>query len=116
MRFPSAASGLCLILPPVIAMLIQNFKCDAQYSGSAQIVVKSVNGYPSPPFSSRALVWCPCVTPGNDRPAAALYPSHIARDCWQSIGGSGLETSTSTAAIWILALAIFALLVAAGFY
>jgi hypothetical protein len=35
---------------------------------------------------------------------------------WQSTGGSGLETSTTAAAIWILALAIFALLIAAGFY
>jgi hypothetical protein len=35
---------------------------------------------------------------------------------WQSTGGSGLETTTASAAIWILALAIFVLLIAAGFY
>jgi hypothetical protein len=35
---------------------------------------------------------------------------------WQSAGGSGLGTSTTSAAIWILALATFALLIAAGFY
>jgi hypothetical protein len=52
-----------------------------------------------------------------ERPAGTCVVGF--RNCsplWQSIGGSGLGTSTTTAAIWIVALAIFALLIAAGFY